>query len=120
MPWDPVAVRALFPVTRRDAYFNAAANAPLAAPVREALLEYADDLAEHGSTHYREWFRVAAETRARGAALLGAEVEEIALVRNTSEGMNVVANGLGLAPGDSVVVVVPGARASTAVFGQVP
>lgn len=105
MTFDLASVRALFPVTRRHAYFNAAANAPLPDPVRRAVTAYLDDLAENGSLHYQEWFRVTRETRERAARLLGAEEDEVALVRNTSEGMNVVANGLGLGPGDSVVVV---------------
>ncbi|MFG0317705.1 MAG: aminotransferase class V-fold PLP-dependent enzyme [Planctomycetota bacterium JB042] len=105
MTWDPAAVRALFPVTRRYAYFNAAANAPIADPVRDAVAGYFDDLAAHGSLHYRGWFQETRDVRERAARLLGADPEEVALVRNTSEGMNVVANGLGLGAGDSIVVV---------------
>ena len=104
-PLTPGEARALFPVTERYAYFNAAANAPLATPVVEAMTGYADDLARHGSAHYRDWFAAADETRALAAALLGARESEIAFVRNTSEGINIVANGLGLGAGDSVVLV---------------
>lgn len=105
MAWDPGAVRSLFPVTQRYAYFNAAANAPLCEPVSRAIAGYVDDLSQHGSLHYRGWFQTTSEARALAARLVGADPEEIVLVRNTSEGMNVVANGLGLGPGDSVVVV---------------
>ena len=105
MSWNPAEARALFPVTRRYAYFNAAANAPLADPVRRAIHGYVEDLGAHGSLHYRDWFRATAETRESAARLLGAAPEEIAFVRNTSEGINVVANGLRLGAGDSVVLV---------------
>ena len=105
MSWDPVGTRARFAVTRNYAYFNAAANAPLADPVRAAIHGYVDDLGDHGSLHYRDWFRATSETRESAANLLGADPKEIALVRNTSEGINIVANGLRLGRGDSVVLV---------------
>jgi cysteine desulfurase/selenocysteine lyase len=102
---DFPALRALFPVTRTYAYFNVAANAPLATPVVAAMDGYLKDLAAHGSRHYRDWFATAARTRERAARLLGAESAEIALVRNTSDGISIVANGLALREGDSVVAV---------------
>ena len=41
--------------------------------------------------------------RAKGAEFIGAELDEIALTRNTTEGMNHVASGLNLQPGDEVL-----------------
>ncbi|NIP83132.1 MAG: aminotransferase class V-fold PLP-dependent enzyme, partial [Gemmatimonadetes bacterium] len=38
------------------------------------------------------------------AAWVGADADEIAIVRNTSEGNNTVVNGLELGPGDEVVI----------------
>lgn len=104
-PLTVAEARALFPVTRRYAYFNTAANAPLATPVVAAMEHYIHDLSEHGSVHYREWFAAFAETRELAARLLGARGSEVAFVRNTSEGINIVANGLALGAGDSVVLV---------------
>lgn len=43
------------------------------------------------------------EVRARAAAFLGADLDEVALTRNTTEGMNCVATGLDLEPGDEVL-----------------
>lgn len=99
------ALRALFPVTQRYAYFNVAANAPLPIPVERALGRYASDLAAHGSRNYLDWFATARRCRARAAQLIGADASEIALVRNTSDGLLTVANGLGLKRGDSIVLV---------------
>lgn len=99
------ALRALFPITRECAYFDAAANGPLATPVRQAVDEYLSGLAARGSRDYPRWQRISNETRQRAAELLGASPDEIALVRNTSEGINIVANGLRLGPGDSVVLI---------------
>lgn len=99
------AARSLFPVTRTYAYFNAAANAPLATPVRDALVAYADDVANHGAVHWASWFETARRTRSSAAAWLGVDLDEIALIRSTSEGINVVAQGLDWRPGDNVVLV---------------
>lgn len=97
--------RALFPVTERYAYFNVAAVAPLATPVADAMIDYARDLRDHGAVHYLDWFDTYRETRALAADLIGARPGEIAFVRNTSEGINIVSNGLPLGSGDSVVIV---------------
>jgi selenocysteine lyase/cysteine desulfurase len=43
------------------------------------------------------------DVRARAAEFLGADVDEIALTRNTTEGMNSVASGIDLRPGDEVL-----------------
>jgi len=44
------------------------------------------------------------EVRAKVARFLGAEADEIVLTRNTTEGMNFVANGLDLESGDEVLL----------------
>jgi selenocysteine lyase/cysteine desulfurase len=44
------------------------------------------------------------EVRAKVARFLGADADEIVLTRNTTEGMNFVANGLELEPGDEVLL----------------
>jgi selenocysteine lyase/cysteine desulfurase len=43
------------------------------------------------------------EVRAPAAEFIGAGVDEVAFTRNTTEGMNAVAAGLGLEPGDQVL-----------------
>ncbi|MBI4881692.1 MAG: aminotransferase class V-fold PLP-dependent enzyme [Planctomycetes bacterium] len=101
----PSDVRKLFPVTNGYAYFNVAATAPMCAPVREAIARFTDEVQDHGSAFFTRWIATFQETRAAAAALIGAAPEEVAFLHNTSEGMNVVANGLDLGPGDSVVLV---------------
>jgi len=46
---------------------------------------------------------VAEETRGRAARLLGCAVDEIAITRSTTDGMNAVAQGMHLTPGDRVL-----------------
>lgn len=45
------------------------------------------------------------ELRAKLAALLGADTDEIALTQNATFGMNFLANGLDLGPGDEVLIM---------------
>lgn len=104
-PLTVSAARSLFPVTRTYAYFNVAANAPLAEPVRDALIAFAEDTANHGAVHWASWFETARRTRSSAAQWLGVALDELALVHSTSEGINVVAQGLEWRPGDNVVVV---------------
>jgi len=43
------------------------------------------------------------DVRARMAAFIGADLSELALTRNTTEGMNAVARGIDLEPGDQIL-----------------
>ncbi len=50
------------------------------------------------------WSEDKEAVRSKCAALLGADAEEIALIHNTTEGMNLVAASLELEPGDEVIL----------------
>ncbi len=50
------------------------------------------------------WTEEKEAVRSKCAALLGADAEEIALIHNTTEGMNLVASSLALEPGDEVIL----------------
>jgi selenocysteine lyase/cysteine desulfurase len=95
------ALRQLFPVTEHCAYLNHAAIGTLSDPVREAMEAYlADRAVSGGSARYE---RVADDLREAIAQLTKADVDEIAFVQNTSEGLNLVANALPLERGDNVL-----------------
>lgn len=96
-------LRALFPVTERLIYLNHAAVSPPPSPTIKAIKNQLDDVSENGSLNYRNW--VATKDRARKliADLLGARPEQIAFMRNTSDGLSTVANGLRWLPGDNIV-----------------
>lgn len=51
----------------------------------------------------REYFALPQRVRTLLARLIGAQTEEIALTNSATHGLSVVANGLGLGPGDEVV-----------------
>jgi selenocysteine lyase/cysteine desulfurase len=63
----------------------------------------ADDCAQFGSRHYMDWLATYEGLRVAAARLIGAESSEIALVKNTSEGIATVAMGLDWKPGDRIV-----------------
>jgi selenocysteine lyase/cysteine desulfurase len=101
---DWTALRAEFPVTRRWAYFDHAAVAPISARAQKALHEYAADLAENGDVHERRWVDRIEEVRRLFGRLLNADPLDIAFVKNTSEGIGIVAEGYPWRPGDNIVI----------------
>ncbi len=102
-PWEEL--RRAMPIVRRWAYFDHAAVAPLSAPARRAMAAWADDMTENGDTGWTDWSAQLQDVRRRGAALVGAEPAEVALVRNTTEGINFVAEGFPWRDGDNLVTL---------------
>jgi len=92
-----------FPVTGELIYLNHAAVAPLCRRASEAMKGLADDACAFGSLHYGKWMECYAGLRKAAAKLIGASPDEIAIVKNTSEGIATVALGLRWKPGDRVI-----------------
>jgi len=99
--WEQYADQ--FPVRERLIYLNHAAVAPLCKPAAEAMKHLADDCLQFGSLHYDRWLAAYEGLRVAAARLIGASRSEIALVKNTSEGIATVAIGLDWRPGDRIV-----------------
>ncbi|HEY2841758.1 MAG TPA: aminotransferase class V-fold PLP-dependent enzyme, partial [Pirellulales bacterium] len=59
---------------------------------------------ENGCANWPQWAEQLEHVRRRGAELISASPDEIALVRNTTEGVNLVAEGFPWQAGDNVVV----------------
>ena len=97
-------IRSLFPVTERAIYFNHAAISPPPITAIRAIEAQLKDVQENGSKNYRSWLAVKERTRALLAKLLGARrPEQVAFVRNTSDALSTVANGLDWRAGDNIV-----------------
>lgn len=92
-----------FPVTERLVYLNHAAVAPLCRAAAEAMQHLAQDALDYGSDHYQNWMETYAGLRASTARLINATPAEIAIVKNTSEGIATVATGIKWKKGDVVV-----------------
>ncbi len=102
-PWDEF--RRQMPVVEKWAYFDHAAVAPLSGPAKAALDEWAADAAVNGAVNWKAWRERVEEVRRLGGALVGADQDEIAVIRNTTEGVNLVAEGFPWKAGDNVVTL---------------
>ncbi len=92
-----------FPVTSNLVYLNHAAVAPLVKPAADAMVSLAQDSCQWGSLHYDQWLAAYEGLRVATARLINAHRDEIAIVKNTSEGIATVAMGLDWRAGDKVV-----------------
>jgi selenocysteine lyase/cysteine desulfurase len=97
------SARENFPVTENLIYLNHAAVAPLCRPAALAMKRWIDDCFHYGSLHYDQWLAAYEGVRKAAARLIGADPTEIAIVKNTSEGIATVAIGIDWKPGDKVV-----------------
>ena len=92
-----------FPVRENLVYLNHAAVAPLPRVTADALKHLAEDSLRWGSLHYAEWLAAYDGLRAAAAKLINGHASEIALMKNTSEGIATIAMGLDWKPGDRIV-----------------
>ncbi len=103
---DVEAIRAKIPACQHGIYMNTGWSGPSPTPVIDAIKAQLDLEATLGPASpgalaaQRE---ISSTTRGEVAAFLGAAVEEIALLENTTEGINVVLNGIRWNPGDEVI-----------------
>ncbi len=93
-----------FALDARYTYLNHAGIAPLPRRAVTAITAAAEASAAGGSVGEDERFEATDLVRARAAALMGVDVADVAFVKNTTEGLGFVANGLDWNPGDRVVV----------------
>jgi len=98
-------LREQMPVTKKWAYFDHAAVAPLSAPAHQELQAWVEQATHEGDTVWLDWARRLQATRTAAAELIGADTDEIALVPNTTAGINLVAEGLDWRSGDNVVTL---------------
>jgi selenocysteine lyase/cysteine desulfurase len=100
MDWE--AVRQEFPITRNYNFQNHAGVAPLCTRAVEAGCKQLRDSAD---TAYLEgeFYRHADRVRLQAAALINANPDELTFVKNTSEGLSFVANGISWNTGDNIV-----------------
>jgi cysteine desulfurase/selenocysteine lyase len=91
-----------FPVLKRWEFFNHAGVCPLPRAAADAMRAYALQ-AETGAYLGASWYADIERLREASAALLHAHRDEIAFVKNTSEGISIVANGIEWQWGDRIV-----------------
>jgi len=97
--------RDAMPVAEKWAYFDHAAVAPLSGPAGDVLARWSGDMVENGAVNWSDWNRSFGRLRRRGEQLLNASPGEVAVIRNTTEGINIVAMGFPWRSGDNVVTL---------------
>lgn len=96
--------RDLFAVTEKYTYLNHAAVGVLARPTREALHAFVDAHATGGVMGVFPYELRMEEFRARIARFIGAQPGTIAVLRNTGDGANAIADGFPWQPGDELIL----------------
>jgi len=91
-------VREQFPITRTKVFLNHAAESPLPKPVADTITKYVQGLSAFGATSEPD-----DGGKPLFARMIGAKTEEIALIENTSLGLNIAANALRYPEGSKIV-----------------
>ncbi len=96
-------IRKLFKVTETHAYLNSAAVSPIPSTAIEAINWQLNDVAANGTLHFSDWVATKGRARSLVAQMLKVLPEQVAFIRNTSDGMASIANGLAWKSGDNIV-----------------
>ncbi len=94
-----------FSLTPEVIYLNHAAVSPWPSRTATAVASFAEENRQRGAQNYPQWLVVEQRLRERLQRLIGARsTDEIALLKNTSEGLSVIAHGLDWRMGDNVII----------------
>ena len=91
-------------VAQRWAYFDHAAVGPIPKAASDAIEAWSRTSLYEGDTQWLDWAKRMEQIRQRAAGIVNAAPEEIALVPNTTAGVNIVAAGIPWESGDNVVI----------------
>jgi cysteine desulfurase/selenocysteine lyase len=93
-----------FPVADTYHYLDHAGMAPLPRRAADAAHAFLDDFVVRGAVGFTGWEDHMEDVRTSAAELMGVPADDVAFVKNTTEGLAFVANGLAWQPGDRVLV----------------
>src|SRR3989337_3172027 len=93
-----------FPVTKDYVYLDHAGVAPVSLRVKRAVEKFLSEATESGMFNYKQWMDRVEEVRRSCAILTGAEPEEIAFVKKSSNGISIGAEGLDWKEGDNLLI----------------
>jgi cysteine desulfurase / selenocysteine lyase len=99
----PDKFRRLFPITERYVYLNHASVSPLSKTARDCMVGVLDSSMHCGSRAWEETEQMQATCRNRAAQLVNAKAHQIAFLRNTSDAISAIANGIEWRRGDNIV-----------------
>lgn len=94
-----------FPLDSSVIYLNHAGICPLPKRSADAIRRFAHECETQGARNYPRWIAMETRVREQLAQLINAPApDDIALLKNTSEGLSTVAYGFPWQPGDNVVI----------------
>jgi selenocysteine lyase/cysteine desulfurase len=103
---DVATLREQIPALQTCTYLNAGGIGPSPASVMNTLIRLTEQVRDEGPNEmafHREGFTRVEETRGKVARFIGAEPDEVGLVRSTAEGFDIVGHGLSWRAGDEVI-----------------
>lgn len=93
-----------FPLQEDLIYLNHAAVSPWPKRTSEAVKSFAEENTHYGAQNYLKWLGIEKKLRKQLKTLINApSANDIALLKNTSEALSVVASGLNWDQGDNIV-----------------
>jgi selenocysteine lyase/cysteine desulfurase len=92
-----------FPVTQKMIYMNIALGNSMPQRVMDRVFDFYRAVQRSGPVR-DHWHGLVESARAKVASLMGAEPAEIVFTKNTSDGINIGINGIGLGRGDNVII----------------
>jgi len=105
LKYDIQKYRKQFPVVETGAiYLNHAATGPLPARVVQAIDRYLLERSRTQIDNFAQFQPILSETRSLAAALINAAPDRIAFFDNTTNAINLVAEGLEWRPGDRIIL----------------
>lgn len=104
MPFDLGRWLPEFPIRESCLYLDHAAVCPLPRSVAEAMRRRIADQQDTGYAKLEEWRNAELGCRHLGGQILGCPPDDISIIRSTSEGLSLIAEGLTWDRGDEVLV----------------
>ena len=94
-----------FPLNDEILYFNHAAVSPWPVCTAKAIQNFTEQNLHTGSSNYLQWMETEQSLRALMCKIINASSpDDISLLKNTSEGLSVIAHGLDWKKGENVVI----------------
>ena len=98
-------MKSYFQLDNNIVHLNHAAVAPWPVVTRDAVISFAKENVSIGSQRYDCWLKTEQQLKQRLSKLINAKSsDEIALLKNTSEGLSLIAQGLHFNAGDNIVI----------------
>jgi cysteine desulfurase/selenocysteine lyase len=99
----PGKLRSLFPITEKFVYLNHASAGPLSRLTRDCMVNVLDRAMYLGPHAFEDLEQMQLTAQQRAAQLVNAKTHQIAFLRNTSDAVSAIANGVSWRRGDNFV-----------------